>query len=132
MLDEESTIKAVQLIEHLHKRVDEKTVKTSVLMILTSNEDSMHLANLRDYFMFFAFEATKEESQKFLSWNIFQYIKTDEYELFFFVIDNILRLRHQIPSIPMENLSKDVFLDSFKETRDRYKLRDLECYQKTK
>ena len=125
MLDEESTIKAVQLIEYLGKEVDKRTIKSEGVMVLTSNEDSLHLANLRDYFMFFAFEASKEEAQRFLSWNINQHLKTEEYGLFFFAIDNILRLRHQIPSLPMENLSKDVFLDSFKETRKKYKLGDL-------
>ena len=116
MLDEESTIKAVQLIEYLDKIVDKKTIKSEGVMVLTQNEDSLHLANLRDYFMFFAFESTRVEAQEFLFWNINQYLKTEEYELFFFAIDNILRLRHQIPTLPMEDLSKNVFLDSFKET----------------
>lgn len=124
MLDEESTRKAVELVEFLNDRVDEETIKTKDVMVFKSSDNMMHLANLRDYFMFFAFEATKEEAQKFLSWNIHQYSKTEKYELFFFAIDNILRLRHQIQSLPLENLSKEVFLDSFKKTKERYKLRE--------
>lgn len=125
MLDEESTRRAVELTEVLGQRVDDDTIKTGDVMIFKTSDNFLHLANLRDYFMFFAFEATKEEAQTFLSWNVCTYLTTDRYELFFFVIDNILRLRHQIPSVPMENLSKKVFLDSFNQTKDKYKLRDL-------
>ena len=124
MLDEESTIKAVQLIEYLDKEVDKRTIKTPEMMVLISSDDHLHLGNLRDYFMFFAFEATKEEAEEFLSWDIHQYIETEEYGLFFFAIDNILRLRHQISTLPMEDLSKGVFSKSFEETKERYKLKE--------
>lgn len=124
MLNKESTIKAVQLVEYLHKEVDKKNIKSDGVMIITSNEESMHLANLRDYFMFFAFEATKEEAENYLSWSLHQYLKEENYTLFFFAIEQILILRHKIQTLPMEDLSKEVFLKSFKETKERYKLKE--------
>ena len=89
---------------------------------MSGNEYFLHLGNLRDYFMFFAYEATREEAKEFLSWNINQYIESEKYGMFFFAIENILRLRHDLPSLPMEQISKSAFLKSFEDTKERYNL----------